>query len=568
VDAMIEKQEALQALMAKLARSLELTEGQLGKTDAEVKILGKEQEAVDRAAAKIGVEIRTLEEEMLEALNEQTTAEKSSQKATHDIREMRKRVRDEELAVAETQNEVARLQIDVVNTEAANDKLADTLALVEQELRENETTISRFELEIRRRHDDIERKTAGMDLLNKELERLTAASKYDPSTGPLEATINNLGKEIGAKGAEGKELQRRWIGFQTELVGLSNDNAGMAEALTRLRAEHTILTQKRRRLEAAYEHTQADVKKLGAGMAHLHRDIQRINGMISQNAELRAVLTEDTFSLEQRVQAELRAMEAESARTSTAIDEQRAQKRDLLSEIVEVEKQALLWERKIALEKEMQAALNPEEGSDVIAAMRKEIQRMETRHGELRRLQERLMTELERAVSKRALIGVKAEVAQQRRNAPGKEGSVQKETNQLAANLRDAEKQMALAGEAIASLGARKAELAQALVSVDASCQLLRLQEEQLKVALDARSHDKYRALLATTRQQRTARRLEDLEAGRYRPAVETPEAGDAELARAAERQAKIVALLGQLKASSAGLAGDVERILCHVAAQ
>jgi hypothetical protein len=127
---------------------------------------------------------------------------------------------------------------------------------------------------------------------------------------------------------------------------------------------------------------------------------------------------------------------------------------------------------------------------------------------------------------------------------------------------------MALAGEAIASLGARKAELAQALVSVDASCQLLRLQEEQLKVALDARSHDKYRALLATTRQQRTARRLEDLEAGRYRPAVETPEAGDAELARAAERQAKIVALLGQLKASSAGLAGDVERILCHVGAQ
>lgn len=567
VEAMIEKQEALQELMAKLAKSLELTEGQLAKTEGEIRLLGKEREAVDRAAAKVATDVRALEEEMLEALNQQTTAEKSSQKAAHDIREMRRRVRDEELAVAETQNEVARLQVDVANTEAANDRLGDALALVEQELRENEKTIERFELEIRRRHDDIERKTASMDLLNKELERLAAASKSDANTGPLEATINNLQKEIDAKGAEGRELQRRWIGHQTELVALSNENAAATEALARLRAEQTILSQKRRRLEATYERVQADVKRLGANMARLHRDIQRINGLISTNADLRAALTEDNFSLEQRVQSELRDMEEESAAMSTAIDEQRAAKRDLLAEIVEVEKQAMLWERKIALEREMQATLNPEEGSDVIGAMRKEIQRMEARLGELKRLQERLMGELERAVSKRALIGVKAEVQQQRRNAPGREGAVQKETNQLAANLRDAERQMAAAGESIAALGGRKAELAAAAVAADGACQLLRQQEEALKVALDARAHDKYRALLATARTQRAARRLEDLEAGRYAPGLDSAEAAEAELARAEQRQERIAALLGQLKESAPALASDFDRVLCHVTA-
>eukprot|EP00879_Flechtneria_rotunda_P026155 GHRR01027865.1.p1 GENE.GHRR01027865.1~~GHRR01027865.1.p1 ORF type:complete len:129 (-),score=28.84 GHRR01027865.1:854-1240(-) len=40
------------------------------------------------------------------------------------------------------------------------------------------------------------------------------------NTGPLEATINNLGKEIDAKGKEGQDLQRRWIAKQTELVAL------------------------------------------------------------------------------------------------------------------------------------------------------------------------------------------------------------------------------------------------------------------------------------------------------------------------------------------------------------
>jgi hypothetical protein len=40
------------------------------------------------------------------------------------------------------------------------------------------------------------------------------------NTGPLEATIHNLGKDIESKGREGQELQRRWITRQTELVAL------------------------------------------------------------------------------------------------------------------------------------------------------------------------------------------------------------------------------------------------------------------------------------------------------------------------------------------------------------
>lgn len=65
-------------------------------------------------------------------------------------------------------------------------------------------------------------------------------------TGPLEATIKNLGREIDTKGSESKELQRRWIGCQQELVGLQNENGGLTETLARLRAEHTVLFQKKR----------------------------------------------------------------------------------------------------------------------------------------------------------------------------------------------------------------------------------------------------------------------------------------------------------------------------------
>jgi hypothetical protein len=40
------------------------------------------------------------------------------------------------------------------------------------------------------------------------------------NTGPLEATIVSLSRDIDAKSAESRDLQRRWLAKQTELVAL------------------------------------------------------------------------------------------------------------------------------------------------------------------------------------------------------------------------------------------------------------------------------------------------------------------------------------------------------------
>lgn len=45
-------------------------------------------------------------------------------------------------------------------------------------------------------------------------------SMGEEETGPLEATIKNLQREIDTKGQESGEMQRRWIAAQAELVAL------------------------------------------------------------------------------------------------------------------------------------------------------------------------------------------------------------------------------------------------------------------------------------------------------------------------------------------------------------
>ncbi len=58
---------------------------------------------------------------------------------------------------------------------------------------------------------------------------------------------------------------------------------------------------------------------------------------------------------------------------------------------MEVERQIMLWERKMQLEKEIQDMLDPTVGEGAVQSMKKEIHRMELRQTELQRTQERLM---------------------------------------------------------------------------------------------------------------------------------------------------------------------------------
>jgi hypothetical protein len=76
----------------------------------------------------------------------------------------------------------------------------------------------------------------------------------------------------------------------------------------------------------------------------------------------------------------LRDLEAESVRLENHISKLKDNKAQILADIVEMERQILLWDRKIQLEKEMQDALDPTIGQTEIVAMKKEIHRMELRY--------------------------------------------------------------------------------------------------------------------------------------------------------------------------------------------
>merc|ERR1719450_1650765 len=111
-------------------------------------------------------------------------------------------------------------------------------------------------------------------------------------------------------------------------------------------------------------------------------------------------------------------------------------KAQMTQDILEAERQVLLWERKITLEKEMQEALDPNVGQADSSAMKKEIHRMELRLEQLKRRQEQMIIEMERAIHKRDAIALKYEPKAKKSKQVTSQANLKRQIQSLKNNLR------------------------------------------------------------------------------------------------------------------------------------
>lgn len=94
--------------------------------------------------------------------------------------------------------------------------------------------------------------------------------------------------------------------------------------------------------------------------------MNKLNDAIYRNKEKQTKLDNENFNIKSEFVEKLKELEKESVKLEVDIDSLKEEKADLLAEIVESERQILLWERKIQLEKEMQDALDPTVGQNEI----------------------------------------------------------------------------------------------------------------------------------------------------------------------------------------------------------
>ncbi len=135
--------------------------------------------------------------------------------------------------------------------------------------------------------------------------------------------------------------------------------------------------------------------------------MNKLNDFLALFKDKSINLNNQTININSEFIEKLKDLEKESARLEVEIDKLKHQKAMILQETMECERQILIWERKIELEKEMQETLDPSVGQQEITKLKKKLHLKELKFNELKKKQELIILEIEKVVNKRDNINLK-----------------------------------------------------------------------------------------------------------------------------------------------------------------
>ena len=545
-----------------LQRSVQHTEAEEAKVTAEGKQSG---ESLDQLAAHM--QIVTIERQKIETkIAAAKSAKKTVSKAVRNLQKQTAAVKEKafakEIDASNLDNEISRVRVDAVNTEMHNEQLRETLDTMVKKLKKQDAMIATYQLEIRQRNDDVEKKMHKVDRLNRKYDKMVANAEEGEHLGPLEATIRNLNKERDAVVNENANLQATWLTDQTSLVSTTQQSDEITEKNNELKAKVRILDEKRRHVLKETSKKETTITAFHSSNAAMRGDVARLNDLLGRHATMQTDLSNEIAVTEAEFKSELRELEAASLKVEQQVSDAKDAKNRLLDEIVDVERQVLLWEKKIQLERETQAALDPSVGTGEIRAMEKEIHRMKIRLDALQREQEKMISDMERAIVKREAIAVrfrgketKLEMAKQaaKRNKPalkldGKptKAALKKQIATLRFSIQQTAKE---ASELSNTIAQRQRDLQTSTTSLAAATSRygdLEKDSAKLQAEINTLLYEKQRRAELQSSRDKAASRYLDLERGTATVQLDD-DAADAQLQASLSQNRKIKSVIANL---------------------
>ncbi|KAI9355978.1 hypothetical protein DFJ73DRAFT_249949 [Zopfochytrium polystomum] len=538
------------------SKTLQQTEMELAQVNQERQALVEEIAAVTKVTKQTAAQIAKIESDIAEHLQTQTSIEKGALGTKKDNGRLRATIHEKESTVAVAMNDLSTIKLETLNVTARIRSMKETLGSMDKELAAKNELIEKYEMEIRRRNDELGKKQGEMDLLNKKYDQLVGRNQ-DESMGPLEATIHNVTKLVQQKEKECTDLQQFWLRAQNELVAISKKSGELEEETSDLKMRLAVLSRKKAVLNSQFDTESKEIRDHQRNIRGLQNDMIKINTLLSKQSQIQSTLAENNLGLEQEFRARLKHAELESIRTEARIEELREEKRKALQGLVEAERQLMLWEKKIQLAKETQAALDPNIGATEIKEMSIEIHRMKLRYSSMLKLQEKMISEMEKSVFRRESIATRTKT----KGKGGNQAILQKEIAELAkkmkqtiADTRDCENDIDLLNSTHEKLEAQLAE-SQSLYKDYVE------RESKGRSEINIRTLTKQLLMNETVLHQKQARRYSEYRDNKYAFLIKDEEGRAPELAKQKDKLGR----LGTLLEAIMGEFPETKDLLHHV---
>lgn len=383
----------------------------LDKTEEDFKQARTEGLVVENHLKRLRLQIErqskqkfTLEEQILELLQDQISSDKASDYRAKLLRDTQEKRRQLEIGMSYTENQLAIVLLDLEKWKGIILRAKENVDRLQNDHDKVDDASKSLNKEISDVKIGIETKMRKLELLNKELDKLIQAAG-GKEINPLDMKILELEKNIEDTETGIKDAQHFWLTLQSNVVNLSQKRTHQLNEIIVARKQLLVIEQRALKIESDLAKLQNENRETIRQLGVLNSKFAQMNAKLYNHKKNHERAEHQCEMTHQEINNRLEDAEMNIFQLQSDISSIEDEIQDTKYIVMEKHHESLSWETKFKMAVETKKYRDIElASSSEIAMMKAEIHRMEVRYAQLKRAQEKLMQDLDNSVYQRGHI--------------------------------------------------------------------------------------------------------------------------------------------------------------------
>ncbi|KAM7352104.1 lethal (2) 41Ab [Cochliomyia hominivorax] len=383
-----------------------------------------------------------VEENILKLAQDHLITDKASEYHLKLLNNSQEQRRGMELNLAQAQNQLASTLLEMERVKGTNFRVSQENDKLSAQLEALEKKSDNLNGELKYLETQINIKMNRMDKLMNQLDELVRNSEGSESS-PTELKIKQLEKSIQTTEQQILEFQQFWIMLQNHYVNLNQKRSVQMNQIQITQKQLSIIKQKSLKVDQELEQSENNSKELNRDIQIYQSKLELLNDKIAKKRQKHESEESDCEHEHAQLLVRLKDNEIQILRLEEEINELQTEIEHYKDIVLDKHRESLSWETKYKLIDETLRWRKEENALDSeLGTMRTEIHRMQIRHQQLKRVQEKLIIDLDHCVMHREQIFVSSSIKETVDSKPSKVKQLSNTTQYKINDLRNKLKQI------------------------------------------------------------------------------------------------------------------------------
>ncbi|CAK9822119.1 Coiled-coil domain-containing protein 40 [Anthophora retusa] len=362
-----------------------------------------EEEQVNKKFQTVFEQKNNIENAIFKKLEEKVICSKTAQYVNELLINTKNAVLEYEISVARVENIYGNNLLELEKLTNITEHQKTELHELSQKNIGKEKQIDELQKEIKRYEIVIEKTQTKLQGINKFIDQILLNIGGE-DLSPQDLKIISLEKNMQKLQQNIKKAQQFWMRQQGFVVSLSQQRESQLRELNLLEKEIMIMGQKNLKLEYAMAMLAKEEENANKNIISLNQKLLRINIDLVKQNDLKKELEDKNCVIKSECILSFQEFELELIKLQNDLKQLCADKMMLKEELKLAQQESLSWEKKVQLIQDTIKKIKEEQSAGGIASMKSEIHRMEIRLFHLKKIQEKLIHDMNLCITRRDII--------------------------------------------------------------------------------------------------------------------------------------------------------------------